>query len=125
MAKLDFPVDNKIISLEFSQNSTKWCNMYLTDDATNTFLGATTLDRIRDGFLSSFRLCENRKYFSYQGKVLFTIVSLMETRTVIAARELDDFALELNFLDRDGNIYITITLKKEDIISWTVKFESI
>lgn len=98
-----------------------WCQMYLLENDNAIILGENSLEIIISKLLNSFVPEKKRKYFIYNNEKLFTVVNLMGSHAVIAAKESEDFGIELIFLSNEGNMIPMVTLYREDIKEWINK----
>ena len=71
------------------------------------------------GFLS----LNNRKFFSYSGMEMFTILNVMGSHAVIAGRGVDD-VLELIFLNTKGEVIPLMCVTDKIKVDWITEIVS-
>ncbi len=116
MTSLELHADDKTI--RFTVENADWCKMYLNDNEEDFPLGADSLEIILSRLLIGFLSVPDRKYFTYQDKQMFSIVSLSDPHSVIAGRDTVDHGLELLFLGIDDDQIHSLTLTIEDKQKW-------
>lgn len=116
MKSLELHADDKTI--RFTVENADWCKMYLNDNEEDFPLGADSLEIILSRLLIGFLSVPDRKYFTYQDKQMFSIVSLSDPHSVIAGRDTADHGLELLFLGIDDDQIHSIVLTIEDKQKW-------
>lgn len=119
MGELELVVNRKGLKLVIENKS--WCRVYLIDNEIVVMLGANSLEKIVSKLLIAFVNMENKKYFTYQGIKMFTVLNMMEPHSVIAGKLRNDLGLELVVLDKEGNIVPIVSLLMENIVEWIEK----
>ena len=119
MATIDLEAENQILRLDYKiQDRVVGCTMYHIKDGKVMRLGEETLDRILSKLIVGFLEIEDRKFFTYSGLEMYTVVILMASPSVLAAQIEEPGVLRLIFLDTPGNVFPLMRLTTEDKINW-------
>lgn len=116
MDEIELIADDKIVKMEVNLN--KWCRVYIIKEGIITKLGAHTLEVILSKLLIAFVNDADRKYVSYKGMEIFTVVCLMEPHAAIVGRDINGSELELLCIEDGGNIIPLVTLSIDDMKNW-------
>ena len=115
MDEIELVVGNKKIKIEISNE--EWCRVYCVNDDSIINLGADSLKVIISKLLFAFDI-NNRKYVSYKGMEIFSIINLMEPHISIVGKDVGDSGLELLCIEDGGTVIPLMTLEEEDIKRW-------
>lgn len=94
-----------------------WCQLYYHSGSEEIKLGANDQKTVFAGLMTGFLSLRNREYFTYSGVEMYTVMNVMDSHAVIAAREADDL-LELIFLSTEGEIVPLMSLTDETKTEW-------
>ena len=112
MDEIELVVGNKKIKIEISNE--EWCRVYCVNDDSIINLGADSLKVIISKLLFAYDI-NNRKYVSYKGMEIFSIINLMEPHISIVGKDVGDSGLELLCIEDGGNVIPLMTLEQEEI----------
>ena len=108
--------------ISYDNYSGGWCELYFHDGSRELKLGANDEETVFSKLMIGFLSLNNRKFFSYSGMEMFTILYVMP-HAIIAGRGVDD-VLELIFLNTKGEVIPLMCVTDKIKVDWITEIVS-